>query len=122
MKVIKRDHLSTDSETKIVDFASLCTYFTIDSISKLGFGENMGYLEHNADRFGYIEAVQKALPIISVVAVLPLATSILNIPFIKNAFSPSRKDSTGIGRLLTYAYPHLLTYSALAALILCTTP
>ena len=102
MKAIKRDHLSTDTETKSVDFARLCTYFTIDSISKLGFGESMGYLEHNADRYGYIEAVQEALPIISVVSVLPLATTVLNIPFIKNAFAPSRKDSTGLGRLLTY--------------------
>lgn len=108
MKCIKRDHLSTDTETKIVDFARLCTYFTIDSISKLGFGESMGYLEHNADRYGYIEAVQEALPIISVVSVLPLATSILSIPFIKNTFAPSRKDSTGLGRLLTCASPHVL--------------
>ncbi|SPN99923.1 related to pisatin demethylase (cytochrome P450) [Cephalotrichum gorgonifer] len=103
MKVIKRDHLSTDSDTKITDFSRLCTYFTIDSISKLGFGEPMGYLEHNADRYGYIEAVHKALPIISIVSVLPLATTILNIPFIKNTFAPSRKDTTGIGRLLTLA-------------------
>lgn len=105
MKVIKRDHLSTDKETKVTDFARLCTYFTIDSISKLGFGEAMGYLEHNADRYGYIEAVQNALPIISVVSVLPLATTILNIPFIKNTFAPSRKDSTGIGRLLKCVIP-----------------
>jgi cytochrome P450 len=103
MRVIKRDHLSTESETNIVDFARLCTFFTIDSISTLGFGEAMGYLEHNSDRYGYIEAVQNALPIISVVSVLPLATSILNIPFIKNTFAPTRKDSTGIGRLLRLA-------------------
>jgi len=103
MRVIKRDHLSTEEGTKIVDFARLCTFFTIDSISKLGFGEAMGYLEHNDDRYGYIEAVQNALPIISVVSVLPLATSILSIPFIKNAFAPTRKDATGIGRLLTLA-------------------
>ena len=103
MNVIKRDHLSTETETKVVDFARLSTFFTIDSISKLGFGESMGYLEHNADRYGYIEAVHDALPIISAVSALPLATKVLSIPFIKNTFAPSRKDSTGLGRLLTCA-------------------
>lgn len=110
IKVIKRDHLSTDKETKVVDFARLGTYFTIDSISKIGFGESMGYLEHNADRYGYIEAVHSALPVISVVSVLPLATRILNIPLIKNTFAPSRKDKGGIGRLLRYECRNVLEH------------
>lgn len=61
----------------------------------------MGYLEHNADRYGYIESVQRALPIISVASAIPLANSVLSIPFVKSLAAPSRKDTTGLGRLLT---------------------
>lgn len=104
VNVIRRDHLSTDKDTKIVDFASLCTYLTIDSITKLGFGKELGYIENNADPYEYIEAVQKTLPLISVVSVIPMAVTVLSIPFVKAIVAPSPKDKKGIGKLLTYVF------------------
>lgn len=101
IKCIRRDHLSTAAETKTTDFAKLCTYFTIDSMSKIGFGHSMEYLEHNADRYGYIEAVQSVLPLMSIVSVWPAVSTVVNVPFIKNAFAPSRKDTSGVGRMLS---------------------
>lgn len=101
ISVIRRNHLSTDKETKIVDFARLCTYFTIDSITKLGFGEELGYLEQNADKYGYTDTVERMLPLISAVSVIPLATTFLSIPFVKAMIAPNRKDAKGIGKLLT---------------------
>lgn len=64
MKVLERDHLSTDKETRVTDFALLCQFFTLDAISKLGFGKAIGHLELNTDRFGYIKAIETMLPII----------------------------------------------------------
>lgn len=67
MKVLERDHLSTGKETRVADFALLCQFFTVDTISKLGFGKAIGHLELNADRFGYIKAIETMLPIITAV-------------------------------------------------------
>jgi hypothetical protein len=67
----------------------------------LGFGEELGYLEHNADPFEYIKAVQKMLPLISMVSVIPLAVTFLSIPFVKAIVAPNEKDKKGIGKLLT---------------------
>ncbi|KAK1826547.1 cytochrome P450 [Podospora conica] len=100
MKVLERDHLSNDKETRVADFALLCQFFTLDAISKLGFGEPIGHLEHNSDRFGYINTIDNMIPIISAVSASPLATAITNIPFIKRLIAPSRKDTSGVGRLL----------------------
>lgn len=103
MKVLERDHLSTDSETRVTDFALLCQFFTLDAISKLGFGKAIGHLELNADRFGYIKAIETMLPIITAVSASPLATAITDVSFTKKLLSPSPKDASGMGPLLRYA-------------------
>lgn len=102
MKVLERDHLSTDKETRVVDFALLCQFFTLDAISKLGFGKAIGHLELNADRFGYIKAIETMLPIITALSASPLATAITNVSFIKKLLSPSPQDASGMGPLLRY--------------------
>jgi hypothetical protein len=71
----------------------------------LGFGKELGYLEDNADQYEYIEAVQKMLPLISIVSAIPLAVTILSIPFVKAIVAPNGKDKKGIGKLLTQVYP-----------------
>lgn len=44
MKALERDHLSTGKETRVADFALLCQFFTLDTISKLDFGKAIGHL------------------------------------------------------------------------------
>jgi hypothetical protein len=74
----------------------------------LGFGEELGYLENNSDQYGYIEAVQRMLPMISMVSVIPLAVNLLSIPFVKAIIAPTPRDRKGIGRLLRYV--HMLLF------------
>lgn len=102
MKVLERDHLSTGKETRVADFALLCQFFTLDTISKLGFGKAIGHLELNADRFGYIKAIETMLPIITAVSASPLVTAITNVSFIKKLLSPSPQDASGMGPLLRF--------------------
>ena len=80
IKVLKRDHLSTATSTNPIDFTRLCTFFTIDSISKTSFGESMGYLESNSDLCSYIPTIRNTLPFASILSAVPFLTSLATFP------------------------------------------
>lgn len=86
-----------------VDFARAVQYFTLDSITRIAFGEAFGYLDTDSDVYGYIESLEVMMPRLS---------SVNDIPFLRTALfskwgllltGPSKTDATGWGKLLAVA-------------------
>ncbi|KAJ4287284.1 hypothetical protein N0V90_012682 [Kalmusia sp. IMI 367209] len=85
-----------------MDLSQIASYFTLDVISKIAFGQSCGFIALNNDPFGYMENLKTFLPAVGIFGVFAELTNILRIPFIKAAL-PSSMDKRGLGRVMGFA-------------------
>ena len=102
LDLIRSKYLSTTTRYTPMDLGSKIQYFTLDVISKIGFGKAFGDLKADADVDNYISSGRDGLSIIIVVAGLGL-TPYLHWPPIARIFGPSEKDATGFGKMMAVA-------------------
>ncbi|KAL2148282.1 hypothetical protein VTH82DRAFT_2430 [Thermothelomyces myriococcoides] len=87
----------------LLDLATMVQYFTLDSISKLAYGEEFGFLQTESDVHGYLETVEYIAPTTVTISALPLVRAIATSKFILNLFGPTPKDKKGVGVLMGLA-------------------
>ena len=97
--LIERKYISTKSDTKPLDFGSTASYFTLDTISNVAFGEPFGFLATDSDMHKYLETTRESLPVIISVTVMPWLSKLLQTDIMKS-FLPSEKDKIGLGRII----------------------
>jgi cytochrome P450 len=84
----------------MLDLANMAQYFTLDSISKLAFGEEFGLVEAERDIHGHIEMLNDVAPPIVLICAVPYLRAIFGSSFMLKLAGPSPKDKKGIGRLM----------------------
>ncbi|KAK3071492.1 hypothetical protein LTR53_008537 [Teratosphaeriaceae sp. CCFEE 6253] len=87
---------------RTVDLSRVTSYFTLDVISKVAFGQTFGFLDHDDDPFGYLASLAQMLPAIIVFGVYTELTNIMKFPAIKAAL-PKSTDKRGLGRVMGFA-------------------
>jgi len=102
-KLIDRKYTSSATEFRPVDLARICSYFTIEVICTLAFGKPMGFLEQDADVYGYLANQKAMLPIFEWLSTLPALEKFLRTPWISKRIMPKKTDKTGIGLLFKFA-------------------
>jgi cytochrome P450 len=99
LNLIRTKYLFTSAHCKPMDLGSKIQYFTLDVISKIGFGKAFGDLKADADLDDYISSGKDGLAIVSIICGLGM-TPYLQWPPIARLLGPSKKDKTGFGRML----------------------
>lgn len=87
---------------RTMDISRETSFFTLDVISKVAFGQTFGFLDLDDDPFGYLENLAQFLPAIIVFGVYTELTNIMKIPLIKAAL-PKSTDKRGLGRVMGFA-------------------
>ncbi|KAF2770515.1 putative P450 monooxygenase [Teratosphaeria nubilosa] len=102
--LLERKYLARPEEGlfRVVDISRETSFFTLDVISKVAFGETFGFLEEDDDPFGYLENLSQFLPAIIVFGVYTELTNIMKIPLVKAAL-PKSTDKRGLGRVMGFA-------------------
>ena len=100
--LVERKYVSSDSDFRPMDLSQTMTYFTLDVISTVAFGQAFGFIASDSDPFGYIANLQEFLPAIIVFGAYTELTKILRLPFMK-AVMPKSTDKRGLGRVMGYA-------------------
>ena len=103
-KLIREKYLSPaeDGETKPCDMARLAQYFTLDSLTKVAYGEEFGFLRTDADVHGYIKTVEDYGPLFTLCADVPWIGKILASNFMLKLVGPKPTDETGVGKMMGY--------------------
>ena len=101
--LIERKYLSNDTDFRPVDLARICSYFTLEVIYTLAFGNTMGFLEKDEDVYGYLSNQKQMLPIFEWLSTLPSLEKFLRTPWISRNIMPKKTDKTGIGLLFGFA-------------------
>lgn len=85
-----------------MDLSRVTSFFTLDVISKIAFGQTFGFLDNDDDPFGYLANLEQFLPAIIVFGVYTELTNILKMPLVKGAL-PKSTDKRGLGRVMGFA-------------------
>ena len=101
--MIERKYLSDGEVYRPVDLARITSFFTLDVIYTLAFGEAMGFLECDDDVYGYLENQKAMLPVFEWLSTLPGSEGFLRTPWISKRVMPKTTDKTGIGLLFKFA-------------------
>ncbi|KAJ4396022.1 hypothetical protein N0V93_000238 [Gnomoniopsis smithogilvyi] len=101
--LIRSRYVSQGDQYRPLDFARIVQYFTLDSITRIAFGEAFGYLATDSDVYGYIESLEIMMPRISFVNDIPLLRGLLFSKWGLLLTGPSKKASKGWGKLLAVA-------------------
>ncbi|RDW73551.1 hypothetical protein BP6252_07458 [Coleophoma cylindrospora] len=97
--LIKTKYLSTDLESKPLDFGRKAQYLTLDVISDVAYRGAFGYLATDSDMYDYIKETEKVLPAALMVTVFPWLNWVLQLSIMK-AVMPSDKDPLGLGKII----------------------
>lgn len=100
--LVEAKYVSTDDYYHPIDLSKAMTYFTLDVISSVAFGQAFGFLEADDDPFGYIDNLKELLPAVIMFGAYPELTSILRLPFMK-FLAPKNTDKRGLGRVMGWA-------------------
>ena len=85
-----------------MDFSAVASYFTLDVITDIAFGEPFGFLVENRDINGYCKVGRASIPIFEWFGVFPDLYKVLRLPGIRSLVMPSARDTKGVGMLMGY--------------------
>jgi hypothetical protein len=97
--LIESNHLSNGDDLRPMDLSRTMSYFTLDVISSIAYGQAFGFLDKDDDPFGYIANLQEFLPAIILFGAYTELTAIMRCPLLKS-FLPKSTDRRGLGRVM----------------------
>ncbi|PKS13186.1 hypothetical protein jhhlp_000531 [Lomentospora prolificans] len=97
--LIERKYLSTADEYRPMDFAEKGQFFTLDVISDLAFGHAFGYMDRDADEFGYIKITKAFIPVMLLLADVPTLAKMLHSRLLRGLL-PKESDKLGFGAFI----------------------
>jgi hypothetical protein len=104
MDLIDRKYISTPTEYRPVQFFRKTSFFALDVIGDISFGDAFGFLNQDQDLYRYNEIHDESLPVMNIISTMPwLATILYRWPF--NLLLPKEGDQVGFGRLMGYVSP-----------------
>ncbi|GAB1315638.1 hypothetical protein MFIFM68171_05848 [Madurella fahalii] len=103
VSLLETKYLSTKTDFKPVDLARKVQYFTLDVISALAFGKELGYLAADKDLHSYIQTTESTLPIMLATALVPWFLYTIQSPRLKWLI-PNVRNMVGIGTVMGVAH------------------
>jgi hypothetical protein len=97
--LIETKYLSISDNYRPMDFGEKASFFTLDVISELAFGQAFGYLEHDNDVYDYLKITKTFIPIMMLVANVPSLADMLHSRFFRGLL-PSESDKLGFGAFI----------------------
>lgn len=76
-QLIDEKYISTETEYRPCDLARKLQFMTLDIVGKIAFGESLGFMDEDRDKWNYIEQAEASLPVMQVIAMRPWITGLL---------------------------------------------
>jgi hypothetical protein len=99
MNLIDTKYVSTASDYRPVQFFRKTTFFALDVIGDISFGDAFGFLTQDQDLYNYNQINDESLPMLNVMAAMPWLAPIVHC-WPLNMLMPKEGDRVGFGRLM----------------------
>lgn len=89
--LIRRKYLSSTVSSAVcrpLDLAVLVSYFTLDSITRIAYGEALGFLETDSDVHDYLKTSEEFIPFLVACAEMPLLRQLFMNPTVLSWLGP----------------------------------
>ncbi|KAI0480690.1 cytochrome P450 [Xylariaceae sp. FL0804] len=103
LDLIRGKYLSNEDKVVPMDLARKVQYFTLDVISLVGLGKEFGMLSSDSDVADYLKSSEEGIHN-AIVGVALGIVWLVHTPWIGRLLSPSPKDSSGFGKMLSTCY------------------
>lgn len=91
-----------EGKPTVLDFNTVSNYFTMDTFTRIAFGEEMGFLATDSDVHGLIAAIVRAMYVATIPLSVPWFRDITTSRLFMKVLGPSPKDKTGLGAMVRY--------------------
>jgi hypothetical protein len=98
--LIRRKYLSTETELKPLDFGRKTQYLTLDTITKIAFSREFGFLATDSDIHHYIENTESVFVLNNLCGEIPWMYSIFYSNLLLGLLGPKDTDEKGLGKLM----------------------
>ena len=98
VNLVKREY-----SAKVLDFALLAGYFTLDALTEMAFGHPFGFLSKNEDVYDYIKTSCAFYPVMELGCNIPFINSIMTSRFMYMLAGPKPEDKVGMGAVIGVA-------------------
>jgi hypothetical protein len=104
LDVLRKRYLTTSPEKDqpLLDLGPISCYFTMDVITRLAFGQEVGYLKDETDHYEFLRGVRELWPRMSTSADVPWIRKFLFSPLFLKMLGPKSTDKKGFGALMAY--------------------
>lgn len=92
-------YLSSSHDYRPMDFAEKASFFTLDVISDLAFGQAFGYIVQDGDVYDYLKITKSFIPIMMVLGDIPFLADLLQSRLLRGLL-PSESDKLGFGAFI----------------------
>jgi cytochrome P450 len=92
------------AEKPLLDLATMAQYFTLDSISKVAFGEEFGLIREERDIHGHLAMLNEVAAPAVTVAVVPYLRAIMGSRVFLKLMGPKPEDKRGVGRIMRWVF------------------
>ncbi|KAH8654015.1 pisatin demethylase [Tricladium varicosporioides] len=103
VNLIRRKYITTGSDLRPFDLALRASFFTMDVITDISFGQTWGCLDTDSDVADWFKTQETVMPAAIQISTIPWLAKLLRIPFVGKMVMPSDKDEKGAGKLLGIA-------------------
>ncbi|KAK0653061.1 cytochrome P450 [Cercophora newfieldiana] len=97
--LIRRKFLSTADTLRPADASVLMRYFTLDVITRMGYGKSFGHLANGEDVAGFITGIDAVMQFLGLLLDVPPLRRLVFNPFVLRLVGPKETDRTGPGRV-----------------------
>ena len=101
-RLIRTKYLSTAACTKPMDLAAGVQFYSLDAVTKIAFGEELGFLAADDDVDSFIQSFVVVVPFMALCNDIPLARNIFFNDFALKLMGPKYTDPTGMGKLMGF--------------------
>jgi len=103
--LIRRKYLSTETELRPLDFGRKTQYLTLDTITKIAFSKEFGFLATDSDVHRYIESTESVFVLNNLCGEIPWMYSIFYSSLVLGLLGPKDTDEKGLGKLMGRVHP-----------------
>jgi hypothetical protein len=103
INLIRTKYIATGSDHVPMDLARKSSFFTMDVITDIAFGDPWGCLIHDDDVYKWFASMELQLPSAMRASTLPWLADLFAIPVLAKFVMPSENDPIGAGKLLRIA-------------------
>jgi hypothetical protein len=99
--LIESKYISTSQDHVPMEFGQKSSFFTLDAISDLAFGQAFGYLDKDEDVYDFLSITKASIPFLMLIANVPILADILQSKHLRKLM-PSEADKVGFGAFIGY--------------------